>query len=72
MMGDRNAKVVSISHCNIVGNFGLGDKNDRGGRLIQFCKLNQLIITNTWFQQPPQKLYTWKSAGIQQEMKLTT
>ena len=53
MMGDMNAKVGSISHSNIVGNFGLGDKNDRGERLIQFCKHNQLIITNTWFQQLP-------------------
>ena len=25
-MGDMNAKVGSISHRNIVGNFGLGDK----------------------------------------------
>ena len=63
MMGDMNAKVGSISHSNIVGNFGLGDKNDRGERLIQFCKQNQLIITNTWFQQLPPKLYTWKSPG---------
>ena len=59
MMGDMNAKVGSISHSNIVGNFGLGDKTDRGERLIQFCKKNQLIITNIWFQQPAQKLYTW-------------
>ena len=63
MMGDMNAKVGSISHRNIVGNFGLGDKNDRGERLIQFCKQNQLIITNTWFQQLPQKFYTWKGPG---------
>ena len=63
MMGDMNAKVGSISHSNNVGNFGLGGKNDRGERLIQFCKQNQLMITNTWFWQPPQKLYTWKSPG---------
>ena len=29
MMGDMNAKVGSTSHSNIVGNFGLGDRNDR-------------------------------------------
>ena len=63
MMGDMNATVGSISHSIIVFNFGLGDKNDRGESLIQFCKQNQLIITNTWFQQLPQKLYTWKSPG---------
>ena len=63
MMGDMNAKVGSISHSNIIGNFGLGDKNYTGERLIQFCEQNQLMIRNTWFQQPPQKLYTWKSLG---------
>ena len=47
MMGDMNAKVGSISHSNIVGNFGLGEKNDRGERLIQFCEQNQLMITDT-------------------------
>ena len=52
MMGDMNAKVGSISPSNIVGNFGLGYKNDRGERLIQFCEQNQLMITNTWIQQP--------------------
>ena len=36
MMGDVNAKVGSISHSNIVGNVGLGDKSDRGERLIHF------------------------------------
>ena len=35
MMGDMNAKVGLISHSNIVGNFGLGDNNDRGERCIQ-------------------------------------
>ena len=29
MMGDIYAKAGSISHSNIVGNFGLGDKNDK-------------------------------------------
>ena len=40
MMGDMNTKVGSLSHSNIVGNFGSGEKNDRGERLIQFCKQN--------------------------------
>ena len=53
MMGDMNAKVGSISHSNIVGDLGLGEKNDRGERPIWFCKQNQLMITNTWFHQPP-------------------
>ena len=38
----------------------MGRRNERGERLIQF---SQLIIANTWFQQPVRKLYTWKSPG---------
>ena len=62
MMGDMSAKVGSISHGNIVGNFGLGNKNDKRRKTCKFCRQNQLI-TNTWFQQLPQKLYMWKSPG---------
>ena len=44
-------------------NHGLGDGNGRGERLIQFCERNNLVVTNTFFQHPPRKLYTWKSPG---------
>ncbi|KAG1671332.1 Craniofacial development protein 2 [Nymphon striatum] len=63
IMGDFNAKVGKEKHTDIVGNGGLGKRNERGERMIQFCILNKLFITNTWFQQPPRKLYTWKSPG---------
>ena len=62
-MGDLNAKVGDERYQNIVGMHGLGRRNERGERLIQFCQENKLIIANTWFQQPVRKLYTWKSPG---------
>ena len=62
-MGDLNAKVGDKRYQIIVGMHGLGRRNERGERLIQFCQVNKLIITNTWFQQPVRKLYTWKSPG---------
>ena len=34
----------------IKGMHGLGRRNERGERLIQFCQENKLIIANTWFQ----------------------
>lgn len=46
-----------------MGKYGLGEKNERGERLIQSCQQNKLTITNTWLQHHPQKLYTWKSPG---------
>ena len=57
-MGDKNAKVGSSTKGNIVGKFGLGEKNRRGERLIQFCEKNKLIICNTWFQYHVRKRYT--------------
>ena len=63
IMGDLNAKVADERYQNIVGMHGLGRRNERGERLIQFCQENKLIIANTWFQQSVRKLYTWKSPG---------
>ena len=62
-MGDLNAKVGDDRYQNIVGMHGLGRRNERRERLIQFCQENKLIIAHTWFQQPVRKLYTWKSPG---------
>ena len=36
-------------------------RNDRGDRLIDFCGINNLVICNTLFQQPPRRMFTWTS-----------
>ncbi|VVC44948.1 Endonuclease/exonuclease/phosphatase [Cinara cedri] len=51
VMGDMNATVGEGKELAIVGQFGLGTRNDRGRILIEFCTRNDLIITNTHFQQ---------------------
>ena len=61
VMGDLNAKVGKERTTDITGRYGLGTRNKRGERLIEFCQQNELIITNTYFKQHPRKLYTWKS-----------
>ena len=63
IMADLNAKVGDERYENIVGMHALDRRNERGERLIQFCKGNKLIIANTWFQQPVRNLYKWKSPG---------
>ena len=63
ILGDFNAKIGKESFENITGNFGLGKRNERGDRLIQFCIENNMIVSNTFFQQPKRLLYTWKSPG---------
>ena len=63
IMGDLNAKVGNVTDLNIIANYGLGKQNERGQRLIEFCNENNMVIMNTWFQQPLCRLYTWKSPG---------
>lgn len=61
IMGDLNAKVGQGKVGEHVGNYGLGNRNDRGDRLIQFCQSEDFVITNTLFKLPPRRLYTWTS-----------
>ncbi|KAL0810291.1 hypothetical protein ABMA28_010450 [Loxostege sticticalis] len=67
ILGDWNAKVGNTTNDDhirsTVGRFGLGDRNDRGQRLIEFCIEMNLCITNTQFQHHPRRLYTWTSPG---------
>eukprot|EP00794_Sanderia_malayensis_P005102 gene5102-5748_t len=62
LMGDANAKIgrtvcASATH----GKYGLGEKNEQGQRLLEFCAINNLIVTNTLFQHHPRRLVIWIS-----------
>ena len=61
-MGDLNAKVGSESD-EVTGPFGLGERNERGDRWVEWCKENNQVIANTFYRQHPRFLYTWKSPG---------
>lgn len=61
VMGDFNAKIGEGEVENVVGRYGLGQRNPRGDTLVQFCQEENLVVTNTWFQLPPRRLYTWQS-----------
>src|SRR6478609_7005701 len=63
VMGDFNAVVGKGKEDSVVEKFGLGNRNDRGERLIEFCKSQNLVITNTCFDQEKRRRYTWKSPG---------
>uniref|UniRef100_A0A2S2Q593 Craniofacial development protein 2 n=1 Tax=Sipha flava TaxID=143950 RepID=A0A2S2Q593_9HEMI len=49
---DWNAVVGERSVQEVTGNFGLGTRNQRGDRIIKFCKERDLIITNKLFSKP--------------------
>lgn len=63
IMGDFNAKLGSGKCGDLVGPFGLGKRNERGDRLLQFCQEVDMKATNTWFHLLPRRLYTWKTPG---------
>ena len=63
---DWNAKVGSQEIPGVTGKFGLGEQNEAGQRLIEFCQENALIIANTLSQQHKRRLYTWTSPDSQQ------
>ena len=62
IMGDFNAKVGKGPQKDSgLGPFGLGNRNERGERLLTFCKTNNLTITNSQFMNHPRRKYTWIS-----------
>ena len=46
---------------NSMGSFGIGERNERGDRLIEFGEEHNLIIANTLFQKPKNRYWTWES-----------
>ena len=63
VMGDLNAKLGRERVEDIVGPFGLGDRNERGERWAEWCVENEQVVMNTWFRQPPRRTWTWMSPG---------
>jgi exonuclease III len=61
VLGDFNAKVGQerTNWPSILGPHGYGNTNERGERLLQFCTINKLCITNTWFQHKDSQKWTW-------------
>ena len=62
-MGDFNAKVGEGKETDIVGMHGLGVRNERGEKFIEWCNTNNQVIANTFYQNHPRRKWTWKSPG---------
>ena len=65
-MGDFNAKVGKKGkdeNNNWIGNHGIGVRNERGERLLDFAAENRLFITNTLFEKQTSRYWTWESPG---------
>jgi len=61
IMGDWNTKIAKGEEPGMVGKYGLGNRNEAGERLLEFCDENALFLANTYFEKPEQRLYTWTS-----------
>ena len=47
IIGDLNGKVGRQKISDTVDPYGQGDVNDRGGKLIKWSQINQLVVSNT-------------------------
>jgi hypothetical protein len=61
LMGDWNAKIGKGEESELVEKYGLGNRNEAGEWLLEFCEENALFLANTFFSQPERRLYTWTS-----------
>ena len=59
IMGDLNGKVGNIKEEDIVGPYGIGQRNENGQRLIDCCRRHNLMIANTWYQCRQNARHTW-------------
>ena len=63
MTGDLNSKVghSDSPESSAIGPHGIGERNIRGYRLVDFATANEMVIANTLYKQHRRRLYTWRS-----------
>ena len=62
-MGYWNAKNGCSVEQPMVGGYGLESRNERGDLLVDWCRENSMVVTNTWLKNHARRLYTWRSPG---------
>jgi len=63
IIGDFNAEVGKTAASEANGCLRLEERNERGERLVQFCREQRYVITNTMFEHHKRRLVTWISPG---------
>lgn len=59
IIGDFNGKVGDVKEDDIVGPFGLGQRNENGQSIVDCCRRHNLMIANTWYQTKLNARHTW-------------
>ena len=57
-----------VGYEDVMGIYGFGNVNAEGRTILNFCKNQNLRITNTYFQKPPEKLITFKSGETETQI----
>ncbi|XP_039276087.1 craniofacial development protein 2-like [Nilaparvata lugens] len=70
IMGDWNAVVGEGAEGTTVGGFGYGTRNERGTKMINFCKDKSFVVGNTLFDHPKRRRYTWTSSLDEERYQL--
>ena len=72
VMGDRNVNVgadrTTLEH--VLGNQGIGKRNDNGERFVAFCNTNHLVIGGTVFQHKPCHKSSWVSPNVREQNQI--
>lgn len=63
VIGDFNSKIGKKEDNTEtqIGVYGLGERNPRGDKLIQFAQGQSLKVSNTFFRKRPKDKWTWRS-----------
>ena len=61
MMGDWNGHVGvnREGYEGVLGAYGIGDRNDDGRRILDFCLINDLSVMNTFYMHRESHKWTW-------------
>ena len=61
IIGDWNGQVGTdrLGVENIIGSFGVGERNAEGRRILDFCLSQNLAVMNTFFKHRDSHKWTW-------------
>lgn len=59
IIGDFNSRVGVNKGEKCIGDYGVGERNERGERLIEFADANNLKILNTFYKGDLETKWTW-------------
>ena len=63
VIGDFNSKVGKGKEA-CFGNYGLGERNERGEHLVNFALEQNMKIANTLFKKRSGRMWTWRSPNL--------